>query len=180
MVLALHVKAYFLGQAWMADCKTCTHSHLTCPTGQIAAKVNVLPCCFPALDSNALKKIIRRCWDMPQTLIEVPVQLPLINLSVSYNIGMIDYRRLNLFPCGIGVKKKKFGNISLHNAGANFRPSHKVAKNFENHLNPVMSVFIGQLSLSALRWVPMCQGFSHFQFFFASFCIGQISHQQHN
>ena len=25
----------------------------------------------------------------------------------------------------------------------------------------------------------MCQGFSHFQVFFASFCIGQISHQQH-
>ena len=28
-------------------------------------------------------------------------------------------------------------------------------------------------------WVPICQGFSHFFRFFAQFCIGQISHQQH-
>ena len=26
---------------------------------------------------------------------------------------------------------------------------------------------------------PMCQGFSKFSVFFASLCIGQISHQQH-
>ena len=34
------------------------------------------------------------------------------------------------------------------------------AKIFENHLNPFMFVFIGILSLTALRWVSMCQGFS--------------------
>ena len=29
-------------------------------------------------------------------------------------------------------------------------------------LNPVMLVFIGKLSLSTVRWVPICEGFSHF------------------
>ena len=32
----------------------------------------------------------------------------------------------------------------------------KDAKIFENHLNPVMLVFIGKLSRSTLRWVPIC------------------------
>ena len=33
--------------------------------------------------------------------------------------------------------------------------AHK-AKIFENHLNPVMLVFIGKLLLSAFGWVPIC------------------------
>ena len=42
-------------------------------------------------------------------------------------------------------------------------PKHKYAKIFEKHLfNTVMLVFIGQLLLSTLRWVPVCQGFHHF------------------
>ena len=40
------------------------------------------------------------------------------------------------------------------------RPKHKDAKILENHLNPVMLVFIGKLLLSTLRWVPICRGFS--------------------
>ena len=36
----------------------------------------------------------------------------------------------------------------------------------ENHLNPIMLVFIGWPELSTLRWVPMCQDFR----FFASLC----------
>ena len=55
---------------------------------------------------------------------------------------------------------------------------HGRKEDFENHLNPVMLVFIGILSLSTIRWVPICHGFSHFSRFFASFCIGQISRQQ--
>ena len=43
-----------------------------------------------------------------------------------------------------------------------FHPKHVAAKSLENHLNPVMLVFIRWLSLSHLRWVPMCQGFSNF------------------
>ena len=60
-----------------------------------------------------------------------------------------------------------------------FHPKHKDATIFENHLNPVILVFIGKLSMSTVRWVPMSQGFSHFSGFFASFCICQISHQHH-
>ena len=37
----------------------------------------------------------------------------------------------------------------------------------EKHLNPVMLVFIGKISLSTFRWVPMCQGFSHFMHYFS-------------
>ena len=49
---------------------------------------------------------------------------------------------------------------------------------FKNHLNPVMLVFIGKLSLSTNIWVPICQGFSHFLAFFTLYCIDQISHQK--
>ena len=40
-------------------------------------------------------------------------------------------------------------------------PKHKDAKNFENHPNPVMLVFIGKISLSTLKWVFMWYGFSY-------------------
>ena len=43
-----------------------------------------------------------------------------------------------------------------------FQPEHKETKIFEKHLNPIMLVFIGKLSLSTLRWVWICQSFSHF------------------
>ena len=59
-----------------------------------------------------------------------------------------------------------------------FRPKHKDANTFENHISPVMLVFIGKLLQSTLWWVPICLGFSHFQHF-CIFFIGQISHQQH-
>ena len=41
-----------------------------------------------------------------------------------------------------------------------FHPKHKDTKIFENHLYPVMLVFIRKLSPSSFRWVPMCQGFN--------------------
>ena len=60
------------------------------------------------------------------------------------------------------------------------RPKHKNAKIFEKHLIHVMLGLIGKLSLSTLKWVPICQGFSDFSGFFALFCFGRISqHQQH-
>ena len=37
------------------------------------------------------------------------------------------------------------------NAEATFEPKHKDANIFENHLNTVMLVFMGNLSLSTLR-----------------------------
>ena len=44
-----------------------------------------------------------------------------------------------------------------------FHPKHKDAKIKKKHIIPVMLLFIGKLLLSTLRWVPMCQGFNHFQ-----------------
>ena len=40
-----------------------------------------------------------------------------------------------------------------------------------------MWVFIGDLSLSTIRWVP-CQGFSPFSFL-TSFRVDQVNHLQH-
>ena len=59
-----------------------------------------------------------------------------------------------------------------------FNLKYKNSKDFENHLNPCMLVFIGKLALASNIWVPICQGFSHFQAFFTLFCIEQISHHQ--
>ena len=50
-------------------------------------------------------------------------------------------------------------------------------KQFEPHLNPVLLVCIGKLSLSTLRRVPICQYFSHFSGFLHHFCIGLSCHQ---
>ena len=46
---------------------------------------------------------------------------------------------------------------------------HKNKDIFENLLNPTMSVFIEKLSLSTLRWAPICQGFCHFPAFIHHF-----------
>ena len=54
-------------------------------------------------------------------------------------------------------------------------PKHNVATIFENHLNPVMLVFIGKLSLITLRWVPMCQGFSNFHCFLHHFVLAKLA-----
>ena len=54
------------------------------------------------------------------------------------------------------------------------RPMHKNAKIFENHLNPVMLVFIWKLSLSTLRWVPICQGFGDFSGFLHHFVLMEL------
>ena len=52
---------------------------------------------------------------------------------------------------------------------------HKEAAIFENYLNPVMLVFIGKLSLSTIRWVPMCQGISHFSGFLHNFVMAKLA-----
>ena len=63
--------------------------------------------------------------------------------------------------------------LTLPMLGLNFLPKED-AKIFENHLNPVMLVFIGKLSPSTLRWVPISQGFSHFSVFFALFILDKL------
>ena len=60
-----------------------------------------------------------------------------------------------------------------------FPPKYRSAKIFENHLNPVMLVSIGWLSLQYSKMSTHVPGFQLYFRFFASFCIGQISQQQH-
>ena len=38
-----------------------------------------------------------------------------------------------------------------------------------------MLVFIGKLSLSTLRWVPICQGFRYFHVFFHDFVLAKLA-----
>ena len=52
-----------------------------------------------------------------------------------------------------------------------FHTKHKNAKIFENHLNSVMLVFIGKLSLSTFRCVSICHGFIHFSGFLLHFVL---------
>ena len=53
-----------------------------------------------------------------------------------------------------------------------FLSKHKDAK---NRLNPVMLVFIGKLSLSTLKWLPICKGFSHFKDFLHHFVCAKLA-----
>ena len=42
-------------------------------------------------------------------------------------------------------------------------------------VNPVMLVFIGKLSLSTIRWVPICHGFSHIYAFCHHFMLKKLA-----
>ena len=54
------------------------------------------------------------------------------------------------------------GDVNPSAAAVAFIQCTKKGENNENHLKPVKLVFIGKLSLSTLRWIPICQGFGHF------------------
>ena len=66
-------------------------------------------------------------------------------------------------------------NPSHAEATLNFRPWEKNAKRFENHLNLIMLVFIGELSQSTIRWVPICHGLSHFHGFLHHFELTKLA-----
>ena len=95
---------------------------------------------------------------------------------IQYNIGislMVQYLNdiFNDTFCLLGTLTRTMLRL-------NFCEKRKDAKIFEKHRNPVMLVLIRQLSLSTLRWVPMCLDFSHFKVFFSSLWIGQTRHPQ--
>ena len=60
-------------------------------------------------------------------------------------------------------------------SNANFHPKHKNPKIFENHRNPVMSVFIWMLSPSSFVWVPILQGSSIFFRFLPDFVLAKLA-----
>ena len=55
----------------------------------------------------------------------------------------------------------------------------KNAKSFENHLDPVMLVFIEKLSPSTIEGVPMCQGFRKFSAFLHYFVMTKLVNSSH-
>ena len=61
------------------------------------------------------------------------------------------------------------------NAQATFAQSTRMQRFLKKHLNLVMLVFIGKLPLCNLRWVPMCQGFSHFSGFLLHFVLAKLA-----
>ena len=65
--------------------------------------------------------------------------------------------------------------INPSNAKATYVQSTMTQRFLKNHLNPVMLVFIRKLSLSTLRWIPMCQGFSHFSGFLHHFVLAKVA-----
>ena len=66
---------------------------------------------------------------------------------------------MDALPCAPGT------NINPSTAEVTFVQFTKKGKKDENHLNPVILLFIVKLSLSTLRLVPICQGFNHFSGF---------------
>ena len=69
----------------------------------------------------------------------------LVKVSVTSPAGLIKFF-LNVEPC---IHKDIASIFNPSNAEGTF--GHEVANIFENYLNPVMLVFIGELSLSTLR-----------------------------
>ena len=59
-------------------------------------------------------------------------------------------------PLGFNIKFTKHLTLSMLRLLLSKAQKLKV---FENHLNPIILVFIKKLSSSTLRWVPICQGF---------------------
>ena len=88
------------------------------------------------------------------------VLLPILSHAMMYNISQRGESQLTcILPCNqyrqAAAVRGRMGRecvLKPSNAEAKyFSPKHKEAKIFENHLNPVMLVFIGQLLMSTLR-----------------------------
>ena len=90
--------------------------------------------------------------------------------EASTKLGILTH---GIMKHGLEIK----GSLSFYDVHVSILSKAQECKDFKNHLNPVMLVFIGKLLLSSLRWVPYARVSVIFRFF-ASFCIGQISQQQ--
>ena len=135
--------------------------------------------------SNALELVYHLQFSKPLCFSWIKIRILFYMFSTripEYNeqvIGLSTYYGTRKLLFSLSVRK---GNLGISNTRA---PWHSFlifnlpmlgllssiaqgCKVFENHLNPVMLVLIGKLSLSTLRWVPI-----------VSFCIDQLIHQQH-
>ena len=81
------------------------------------------------------------------------------SILITYNELETNYLEISvieIYTLGIWCL---IGYVNPSNAEATFVQSTWTKSFFEN-LNPIMLVFIWKLSMSALRWVPICQGSS--------------------
>ena len=79
--------------------------------------------------------------------------------------------------CEVCNYKLNCSNINISNAEATFVQStiKEAKKIFINHQDPVMLVFTMKLFLRTPRWVPMCQGLSHFSEFLHHFVLAKLA-----
>ena len=83
----------------------------------------------------------------------------------------LPYREWATLPAGNRVRLLALMMLRLLSSHA-----QECKKIYWNHLNPVMLVFIWKLLLSStIRWVPMCQGFSHFPAFCFHFMLTRLA-----
>ena len=87
--------------------------------------------------------------------------------------GLDGFQRF-LHPCALDESSLSIGRVNPSTAQGYFSPKLNDANIFENHLNPVMLVFIRKLSLSTFKWVPIYQGFGHFSGFLHHFVLVKL------
>ena len=76
-------------------------------------------------------------------------------------------------------QNKHYHDFSIITYWLLYYPKHKDTKNFVNHLNPVLLIFIRLALTEYSQMSAHVAGFQSFFSFFASLCIGQIGHQLH-
>ena len=106
--------------------------------------------------------ILQWIW---QRICEVPPNISPSNLF----LNILLHKRFHWY-C-----KAAFGLCLPFQCWGYFHFKHMDEKIFVNHLNPVILVFIRQLSQSTLRWVPICQGFRDFSGFLHYLVLAKIA-----
>ena len=114
--------------------------------------------------------------------------LPMLRLLSSRAKRRKDFWK-TLKPCHVGIhwmtlSLRTFRWVPICQGFNVFQKSLRLfaqrRKDFWKTLKPYhVGIHWITFSLRTLRWVPICQGFNCFTVFFASFCIGQGSQQQH-
>ena len=100
-----------------------------------------------------------------------------INWILTNQLNPMDFFSREKPQTDVYLNAVSFNGQSLNPsiAKATFIQSTRTWSFIENHWNPVMLVFIRKLSLSTLRWVPICHGFNHISGFFHHFVFASRS-----
>ena len=110
-----------------------------------------------------------------------PIQVNITSLNVQIHALRINLQKLSsftharIFKFIIFSKPCLFHRLTIPMLRLLSSLSTRTQSFFENHLNPVMLVFIGKLMMSTLRWVPIYQGLNHFQVFSIIFVLEKLA-----